>query len=142
MLYKFDSQTNLHKFCDQLVRHYWRHFVSKQTCSWPLGRDGGQEVSMLAFNFDDPSLNPAEAYGFSVIMCLKRTKKSPGLVLFHQQPLNKFSAKHFYSFGRKPWSSGYGRRIFAPKVLSSNPSTIYWMDIFSYLIDVKIVMCI
>ena len=51
-------------------------------------------------------------------------------------------AKHFYSFGRKPWSSGYGRRIFAPKVLSSNPSTIYWMDIFSYLIDVKIVMCI
>ena len=30
---------------------------------------------MLAFYSDDPSSNPAEAYSFSVILCLKRTKK-------------------------------------------------------------------
>ena len=29
-----------------------------------------------------------------------------------------------------------------PKVVSSNPSTAYWMDIFSQLFDVKIVMCV
>ena len=29
-----------------------------------------------------------------------------------------------------------------PKVVSSNPSTVYWMDIFSHLFVVKIVMCV
>ena len=33
---------------------------------WTLGRGGGQEVSVLTFYSDDPSLNPAEAYCFSV----------------------------------------------------------------------------
>ena len=28
------------------------------------------------------------------------------------------------------------------KVVSSNPGTIYWMDIFSHLFVVKIVMCV
>ena len=36
--------------------------------------------------------------------------------------------------------SGYGTHI--PKVVSSNPGTIYWMDIFSHLFVVKIVMCV
>ena len=31
-----------------------------------LGRGGGQVVSMLAFSSDDPSLNPAKAFIFSV----------------------------------------------------------------------------
>ena len=29
-----------------------------------------------------------------------------------------------------------------PKVVSLNPSTVYWMDIFSHLFVVKIVMCV
>ena len=29
-----------------------------------MGRGGGQVVSVLAFHFDDPSSNPAEAYSF------------------------------------------------------------------------------
>ena len=28
-----------------------------------------------------------------------------------------------------------------PKVVGSNPDTVYWMDIFSHLFVVKIVMC-
>ena len=39
-----------------------------------LGRGGGQVVSVLAFYYDDLSSNPAEAYSFSVKLCLKRTK--------------------------------------------------------------------
>ena len=31
-------------------------------------------VSVVAFYSDDPSSNPAEAYIFSVILCLKRMK--------------------------------------------------------------------
>ena len=27
-----------------------------------------------------------------------------------------------------------------PKVVGSNPGTVYWMDIFSHILDVKIVM--
>ena len=38
------------------------------------GRGGGQVVSVLAFYSDDPSLNPAEVYNFSVKLLLKRTK--------------------------------------------------------------------
>ena len=29
-----------------------------------------------------------------------------------------------------------------PKTVSSNPGIIYWMDIFSHLFAVKIVMCV
>ena len=29
-----------------------------------------------------------------------------------------------------------------PKVVSLNPGTLYWMDIFSHLFVVKIVMCV
>ena len=29
-----------------------------------------------------------------------------------------------------------------PKVMSSNHSTVYWMEIFSHLFVVKIVMCV
>ena len=39
-------------------------------------------VSVLAFYSDGPSSNPAEAYSFSLILCLKRmkiNKKRPGL---------------------------------------------------------------
>ena len=33
------------------------------------------------------------------------------------------------------WSSGYGRRLVFQKVVGSNHSTVYWMDIFhSYLL--------
>ena len=42
----------------------------------PKGRGGGQVVSVLAFYSDDTSSNPAEVYSFSVILCLKRTKKN------------------------------------------------------------------
>ena len=46
-----------------------------------MGRGGGQVVSVLAFNSDHPSSNPAEVYKFSVKLLLKRTKiskKRPG----------------------------------------------------------------
>ena len=41
-----------------------------------MGRGGGQVVSVLAFNSDDPSSNPNEAYSFAVKLCLKKTKKT------------------------------------------------------------------
>ena len=37
-------------------------------------RGGGQVVSVLAFYSNDPSLNPAEVYNFSVNCLSKRTK--------------------------------------------------------------------
>ena len=43
--------------------------------------------------------------------------------------------------GQEPMSTGYGRRL-VPKVMSSNPSTVYWMDMFSHFFVVKIVMCV
>ena len=42
-------------------------------------------VSVLVFYSDDPSSNPAEAYSFYSVNCLKRTKiikKRPGIDLF------------------------------------------------------------
>ena len=33
--------------------------------------------------------------------------------------------------GREPWSSGYAKRLIL-EVVGLNPSTIYWMDIFSH----------
>ena len=41
-----------------------------------MGCGGGQVVSVLAFYSNNPSSNPAEAYSFSVILCLKRTEKN------------------------------------------------------------------
>ena len=35
------------------------------------------------------------------------------------------------SDGREHWSSAYGRDFYIQKVVSLNPSTRYWMDIFS-----------
>ena len=41
-----------------------------------------------------------------------------------------FSTKYFVLCIKKPWSSGYGRiLVFVPKVVSSIPSPVYWMDI-------------
>ena len=46
------------------------------------------------------------------------------------------------SVRREPWSSGYGKRLLFQRSVSLNPSTIYWMDIFSHLFVVKFVMCV
>ena len=40
----------------------------------------------------------------------------------------------------EPRSSGYGKRLTIQKVVGSNPGTVYWMDIFSHIFVVKIVM--
>ena len=40
------------------------------------------------------------------------------------------SLQTFFKVGREPWSSGYGRRLMQQKGMGSNPSTVYWMDIF------------
>ena len=48
-------------------------------------RGGGQVVSMLAFNSDNPSLNPAEAYSFSVKFVFEKNEnrqKEAGLAHF------------------------------------------------------------
>ena len=42
--------------------------------SLKLGRGGGQVVSMLAFYSNNPNLNPAEVYNFSLQLDLNRTK--------------------------------------------------------------------
>ena len=42
--------------------------------SYLKGRGGGTVVSMLTIYSDDPSSNPAEAFIFSVKLCLKRKK--------------------------------------------------------------------
>ena len=39
-----------------------------------VGRDGGQVVSVLALYSDDPSLNPTEAYSFSVTCVFEKNK--------------------------------------------------------------------
>ena len=47
-----------------------------------MGSGGSQVVSVLTFNSDDPSSNPAEVYSFYSVYCLKRTKinkKRPGM---------------------------------------------------------------
>ena len=61
------------------------------------GRGGGQVVRVLAFYSDDPSLNPAEVYNFSVKLLLKRTKinkKEAGVGPFkkirNSCPINQF----------------------------------------------------
>ena len=43
------------------------------------------------------------------------------------------------NFWREPWFSGYGKRH-ALKVVGSNPGAVYWMDIFSHIFEVKIVL--
>ena len=51
-------------------------------CFWPWWWSSGQRACLLS---DEPSSNPAKAYSFSVILCLKRTKinrKRPGLPHF------------------------------------------------------------
>ena len=46
------------------------------TNNWS-SRGGGQVVSVITFNSDDPSLNPAEAYSFFCKICVwKRTKRN------------------------------------------------------------------
>ena len=50
-----------------------------------LGRGIGQAVSVLTFNSDDPSSNPAEVYNFFeklLLKSMKENKKMPGLVNF------------------------------------------------------------
>ena len=49
-----------------------------------LGRGGGQVVSVLAFYSDDPSSNPADAYGFFCAFEFEKNdnKKRPGLAHF------------------------------------------------------------
>ena len=42
--------------------------------SLKLGRGGGQVLSMLAFYSNNPNLNPAEVYNFSLQLDLNRTK--------------------------------------------------------------------
>ena len=60
--------------CDQIARLFFTSGYLKGSInfivqSWfklspNVGRGGGQVVCVLAFNSDDPSLNPAEAYSF------------------------------------------------------------------------------
>ena len=42
--------------------------------------------------------------------------------------------------GREPLSIVYGKRRTLQKVMGLNPGTVYWMDIFSHIFAVKIVM--
>ena len=39
------------------------------------GRGGGQVVSVLAFNSDDPSSNPTEVYSLSVKFVFEKERK-------------------------------------------------------------------
>ena len=59
-----------------------RLLLVKQQC---MCCGGCQVVSVLAFYFDDPSSNPAEAHCFYVILCLNRTKERPGFAPFLQE---------------------------------------------------------
>ena len=47
-----------------------------------MGRGGGQVVSVLAFNSDDPSSNPAKVYCSYSLNCLKINKKGLGTAIF------------------------------------------------------------
>ena len=62
-------------------------------------------VSVLAFYSDNPSSKPAEVYSFSVRYVFVKNKKinikRPGWPSFFKKE----------QFGRKPWSSGYGRSL-------------------------------
>ena len=61
------------------------------TLTLTRGRGGGQVVSVLALNSDDPSLNLADAYSFSVKYVSKRTKinkKRPWLAHFFKKTID------------------------------------------------------
>ena len=56
--------------------------------------------------------------------------------------LNFDEKKTKNKLNNKPWSSSYGRRLVFRRSWVQNPSTLYWMDIFSHVFFVKIVMFI
>ena len=63
-------------------------FVSTSGSKSYLGRAGGQEVTTIAFNFNNQSLNPTWVDNFSVILLLKRiklNKKRLGLAHFLEE---------------------------------------------------------
>ena len=60
-----------------------------------FGRGFGQVVSVLALNFDDPSLSPTKDDNFAVKWFLKRTKKQKKLGIAH---LKKSLPLSFWSF--------------------------------------------
>ena len=73
---------------------------------------------------------------FKKVICWATFGKKLGYFLF--QNLVTLQINHFIEIiilGQGPWSSGHG-----PKVVVSNPGNIYWMDIFSHIFSVKIVM--
>ena len=64
-------------------------FLQRNSKAW--GRGGGQVVTVLAFNYNDPSSNPPKVNKFSVKLSLKQTKmnkKRP--VLAHRKKLRAF----------------------------------------------------
>ena len=65
---------------------------------------------------------------------LKILSLSLSLSLNHTHPLLPM-LRHNTLDGREPWSSDYGRRLMFLKVVGSNPSYVYWMNIFhAYLL--------
>ena len=81
-----------------------------------LGRGGGQVVSMLAFYSDDPSLNLAVVYSFSVKIVFEKNKnkqKEAGVgpfkkikITFGKFPKlrNTNSNSYFYYLAIQSWS--------------------------------------
>ena len=61
------------------------------------------------------------------------------LPIFKLVILIKFIGKKAVQ-GREPWSSGLREGTCNQKVVSSNPGAGYWMDIFSHLFVIRIVM--
>ena len=83
------------------------HFTWRVKVIFDGRRGGGQVVSVLAFLSDDPSSNPAVVYSFFCKMCVAIDWKWAGALV--------------------EWLL---EESHIPKVVGSNPSHIYWMDIF------------
>ena len=68
-----------------------------------MSRSGGQVVNMITFYYDDPSLNPVEAYLqlFLQNLCLKRTninRKEGGIAHFLKKNLLQYLSRLLFYF--------------------------------------------
>ena len=89
-----------------------------------MGRGGGgQVVSLLAFNSNNLSSNPAQAYSFSCKFVFEINKKlTNGLGWTSERSSEKKRRNVQKQFWRKPWSSGYGSRLMIKKTRVQIPA--------------------
>ena len=74
-----------------ILQNFWTNYqpLIKDKQIFSVGRGGGQVVSVLTFNSDNPSSNPTEAYNFfsKICVCKDRKLKRPRLAHFKNKEI-------------------------------------------------------